>query len=196
MKCPNCGNVNSSGANYCTHCNCSLTSNSGTQTQQSGQAQQTVPGQPGASVQSAVQPSAPVQQPPTGYTPPQPIQPNIPQQPPVPMRPPGPSSYQYQPPYYYQSAPIREKQPFSITDAYIIIGFVLAIVGIFSYSFLLLPVSIFFSIIGFVKRKNARTLGLSIAGIVVGVVACLIRIGLLLNQLGFIPDWLSAGIFY
>ena len=193
MKCPNCGNVNNSDANYCTHCNCSLTSNSGTQTQQSGQAQQTVPGQPGASGQPAMQPPASVQQTPTGYVPPQS---NIPLQPPVPIRPPGSSPYQYQPPYYYQPAPIKEKQPFSITDAYIIIGFVLAIVGIFSYSFLLLPVSICFSIIGFVKRKNTRTMGLSIAGIVVGVVACLIRIGLLLNQLGFIPDWLSAGIFY
>ena len=104
------------------------------------------------------------------------------------------ASYQ-QPYYYYQPLPMREKQPFSITDVYIIIGFVLAIVGVFAYSFLLLPVSICFSIIGFVKRNNARTLGLSIAGIVVGIVACLIKIGMVLNELGFIPDWLSAGIF-
>jgi len=89
----------------------------------------------------------------------------------------------------------RPKQPFTITDAYIIIGFVLAIVGIFSYAFILLPTSIAFSVVGFVKRTNARTLGLSIAGIVVGVVACLIKIGMVLNELGFIPDWLSAGIF-
>ena len=75
-------------------------------------------------------------------------------------------------------------------------GFVLAIVGIFAYSFLLLPVSIGFSVVGFIKRTNARTLGLSIAGIVVGVVACLIKVGMVLNDLGVIPDWLSAGIFY
>jgi len=161
-----------------------LSSPSGSQSQSTGQTQPTGQSQP--SGQSApVQSPTPVQQAPAGYIPPQPS-----------MRPPGPSPYQYQPQYYYPPAPIKEKQPFSITDAYIIIGFVLAIVGIFAYSFLLLPVSILFSIIGFVKRKNARTLGLSVAGIVVGVVACLIRIGLLLNQLGFIPDWLSAGIFY
>jgi len=104
------------------------------------------------------------------------------------------TAYQ-QPYYYYQPIPQREKQPFSITDVYIIIGFVLAIVGIFAYAFLLLPVSIGFSIFGFIKRTNARTLGLSVAGIVVGVVACLIKIGMVLHELGFIPDWLSAGIF-
>jgi len=90
---------------------------------------------------------------------------------------------------------MKEKQPFTITDAYIIIGFVLAIVGVFAYAFILLPASIGFSVVGFVKRTNARTLGLSIAGIVVGVVACLIKIGMVLNELGVIPDWLSAGIF-
>jgi len=103
--------------------------------------------------------------------------------------------YSYQQSYYYPYATPKAKQPFTITDAYIIIGFVLAIVGIFTYAFILLPASIFFSVVGFVKRTNARTLGLSIAGIVVGVVACLIKIGMVLNELGVIPDWLSAGIF-
>ena len=108
------------------------------------------------------------------------------------------ASSSYQPPYYYyqpSNIGIKEKQPFSVTDVYIIIGFVLAIIGIFAYSFLLLPTSIGFSVVGFVKRTNARTLGLSIAGIVVGVVACLIKIGMVLHELGFIPEWLSAGIF-
>jgi len=103
--------------------------------------------------------------------------------------------YNYSQPYYYQTHPVKEKQPFTITDAYIIIGFVLAIVGVFAYAFILLPASIGFSVVGFVKRTNARTLGLSIAGIVVGVVACLIKVGMVLNELGVIPDWLSAGIF-
>jgi len=76
-----------------------------------------------------------------------------------------------------------------------VIGFVLAIVGVFVYAFLLLPISIGFSVVGFVKRTNSRTHGLSLAGIVVGVVACLIKVGLVLNELGLIPDWLSAGIF-
>lgn len=89
----------------------------------------------------------------------------------------------------------REKQAFSIVDAYIITGFVLAIIGVFTYAFILLPASIGFSIVGFVKRTNTRTLGLSIAGIVVGIVAILIMVGTWLDRLGVIPDWLRAGIF-
>jgi len=96
---------------------------------------------------------------------------------------------------YYPPYTPRAKQPFTITDCYIIIGFVLAIIGVFSYAFILLPASIGFSIVGFVKRTNVRTLGLSIAGIVVGVVASLIKLGTILHELGLIPDWLSAGIF-
>ena len=113
-----------------------------------------------------------------------------------------PTAPQYQQPYnQYPTYPPynatrREKQTFTITDAYIIIGFVLAIVGVFVYSFVLLPASIGFSVVGFVKRTNTRTLGLSIAGIVVGVVAILIRVAGMLTDLGLIPEWLSAGIFY
>jgi len=116
---------------------------------------------------------------------------------PAPARP-GPSgpSGPYPQPYFYPPPFVsREKQPFTITDAYIIIGFVLAVVGIFVYAFLLLPISIGFSVVGFVKRTNSRTHGLSIAGIVVGVVACLMKVGMVLHELGLIPDWLSAGIF-
>jgi len=105
-----------------------------------------------------------------------------------------PYPYQ-QPSYMYSNYMQKEKQMFTITDAYIIIGFVLAIVGVFVYAFLLLPISIGFSVVGFVKRTNSRTHGLSLAGIVVGVVACLIKVGLVLNELGLIPKWLSAGIF-
>lgn len=112
---------------------------------------------------------------------------------PTPIRP-GGVPYAYQPPYYsYQP---REKQPFTITDVYIIIGFVLSILGVFTYAVIFLPAGIAFSIVGFVKRTNVRTLGLSVAGIVVGVVACFIRIFMILHDLGLIPDWLSSGIFY
>jgi len=104
----------------------------------------------------------------------------------------GYNPYSGYPPY---NTVRREKQAFSIVDAYIIIGFVLAIVGVFTYAFILLPTSILFSVVGFVKRTNARTLGLSIAGIVVGVVALLIMVGTWLDGLGIIPDWLRAGIF-
>jgi len=104
--------------------------------------------------------------------------------------------YPYQYPYYYMPVAQKPKQPVTITDAYIIIGFVLAVVGMFNYAMILLPASIGFSVVGFVKRTNVRTQGLSIAGIVVGVVSCLIKIGMVLNELEVIPDWLSAGIFW
>jgi len=150
MKCTNCGYDNAAGANYCTQCNNSLSSETSTAT---------------SYARSAMS---------YNYQPP----------------------YNYQQPYYSYPYGMKEKQPFTITDAYIIIGFVLAIVGIFAYAFILLPASIGFSVVGFVKRTNSRTLGLSIAGIVVGVVACLIKVGMVLNELGVIPDWLSAGIFW
>ena len=184
MKCNNCGNENASGANYCTYCNTAFNSTSVpvsppaaapiAQSAYSTQAAQPAAATPSAPAQSSY--AAPSYQPPPARS---------------------AISYSNQHPYYPPYAHIsREKQPFTITDAYIIIGFVLAIVGIFAYAFILLPASIGFSVVGFVKRTNARTLGLSIAGIVVGVVACLIKVGMVLNELGVIPDWLSAGIFW
>jgi len=133
-----------------------------------------------------------------------PVVPSAPYAPPPQSSPPAypAAASRTAPPYPYQQSSYvyppyaqKEKQPFTITDAYIVIGFVLAVVGVFSYAFLLLPISIGFSVVGFVKRTNSRTHGLSLAGIVVGVVACLIKVGLVLNELGLIPDWLSAGIF-
>ena len=168
MKCISCGFENIEGAVSCTNC------------------KQTIA--PSPSYAATAQRSAPVASVPpatSAYTAP-------PSYNTAPARPPP---YSYQQPYYYPPVSQRQKQPFTITDAYIIIGFVLAIVGIFYYAYILLPAGIGFSVVGFVKRTNARTLGLSVAGIVVGVVASLIKVGMVLSELGVIPDWLSAGIF-
>ena len=177
MKCTNCGYENATGAKYCSQCNQVL---SGAPASTSSSAAPQMPSAPSspqyANTGSPTQSTTPAYQSTSS-----------------PVR--SSPQYNYSQPYYYPQFPIKEKQPFTITDAYIIIGFVLALVGIFTYSFILLPASILFSIVGFVKRTNVRTLGLSIAGIVVGVVACLIKIGSVLNDLGVIPDWLSAGIF-
>jgi len=183
MKCTNCGYDNAAGASYCTHCNHSFSATSSAAVSSASS-----PVSPAQPVPAPAPPAAPYSN--TGsYTqPPAPAYQTTPARNAVP--------YNYQQPYYYAPYASKEKQPFTITDAYIIIGFVLAIVGVFAYAFILLPASIGFSVVGFVKRTNARTLGLSIAGIVVGVVACLIKIGMVLNELGVIPDWLSAGIFW
>ncbi|MCL2819672.1 MAG: DUF4190 domain-containing protein [Oscillospiraceae bacterium] len=180
MNCSKCGNENNAGDNYCSSCN----NNLNTQPSES-----TSP-----SASDAPQTSAAPQVPAAPYSAPSAAPGSqSPQYPASPSRP-GPQPG-YQQPVYYPSYAPRVKQPFTITDCYIIIGFVLAIVGVFAYAFILLPASIGFSIVGFVKRTNVRTLGLSIAGIVVGVVSSLIKLGTILSELGVIPDWLSAGIF-
>ena len=179
MKCSNCGNENANDANFCTNCNNPFT--------------QPNTQEPSYPVSAPVAPAAPAYTPPP-VSPPPVQSPQYPQQnqaPQAPVRTGVPYTYQ-QPYYVYQP---KEKQPFTITDVYIIIGFVLSILGVFAYAFILLPAGIAFSIVGFVNRTNVRTLGLSIAGIVVGVVACLIKIGMILHEHGLIPDWLSAGIF-
>ena len=183
MKCSSCGYDNIDGAVNCATCNNLLN----------------------AAAVTADAPSSPVTSEPPAAAPPAapPKQSGTPSQAAPYAAPPYPSAssrtappYPYQPPsYVYPAFVPKEKQLFTITDAYIVIGFVLAIVGVFVYAFLLLPISIGFSVVGFVKRTNSRTHGLSLAGIVVGVVACLIKVGLVLNELGLIPDWLSAGIF-
>jgi len=197
MKCSNCGQDINDGDNFCSSCNFNLNAASSADTapadaspeqtsspdDTSEQLSHPSTATPAASVQNGQSPLPYPQQPPSaqpGYVT-------------SPVRPPGPQGYQ-QTGYYAPYIP-RVKQPFSITDCYIIIGFVLAIVGVFAYAFILLPASIGFSIVGFVKRTNTRTLGLSIAGIVVGVVSSLIKLGTILHELGLIPDWLSAGIF-
>ena len=202
MKCNSCGYENIEGAVSCSNCMQSLGSDVGGESKAVNNApatndapaaavtyapvvQTSAPAASYAAPAQRVAPSASAQPAPSAYT----------AQSSYNTAPARPVSYAYQQPYYYPQIVQRPKQQFTITDVYIIIGFVLAIVGVFAYAYILLPVSIGFSVVGFVKRTNARTLGLSIAGIVVGVVACLIKIGLVLNELGVIPDWLSAGIF-
>jgi len=205
MKCSNCGQDVNEGDNYCSSCNFYLNDASAADTainndtpagtpeqilspdetpEKTSPSSEAAPVIPTASPQSIPQSSPYSQQPQSaphpGYVT-------------SPVRTPGPPGY-HQSGYYPPYTP-RVKQPFTITDCYIIIGFVLAIIGVFSYAFILLPASIGFSIVGFVKRTNTRTLGLSIAGIVVGVVSSLIKLGTILHELGLIPDWLSAGIF-
>ena len=200
MKCSNCGQDINDGDNFCSSCNYNLNAASSADTAPAD-ASPEQPSSPDDTSEQLSHPSTAAPAPPAAPVQPGPSPLPCPQQSPSaqpgyvtsPVRPAGPQGYQ-QTGYYAPYIP-RVKQPFSITDCYIIIGFVLAIVGVFAYAFILLPASIGFSIVGFVKRTNTRTLGLSIAGIVVGVVSSLIKLGTILHELGLIPDWLSAGIF-
>ena len=199
MKCDGCGVENVEGVERCSGCSKELSSSVG----ESVKVDDVPVAAPATSTQSATY-SAPAYAAHAQRAPAAPVSPqqsaatqqqSYNSQSSYSAAPARPATYSYQQPYYYPPVLQRPKPQFTITDVYIIIGFVLAVIGIFAYAFILLPASIGFSIVGFVKRTNARTLGLSIAGIVVGVVACLIKIGMVLNELGFIPDWLSAGIF-
>jgi len=183
MKCSNCEHDNAVDAKYCAKCSNSLSIVTEGVNSSSQSSPSTAGAAPGTSPTPNTAPNHTQSTTPTYTSPPVYNTASA-----------RPTPYTYQQPYY-SPAPVRQKQPFSITDAYIIIGFILSIIGIFTYAFILLPAGIGFSIIGFVRRTNARTLGLSVAGIVIGVVACFIRVGMLLNELGFIPDWLSSGIF-
>ena len=202
MKCSSCGYENIEEANFCSNCNQPIAATpdnpeSVPENSVPSAAEPTAssPVTPAPAPSAAPSPSTPGTAPQVNTSPAQYTSAPYPQASSYSAAPVRPAPYAYQQPYYYQPVTQRPKRPFTITDAYIIIGFVLAVVGIFAYAFILLPASIGFSVVGFVKRTNARTLGLSIAGIVVGVVACLIKIGMVLNELGVIPDWLSAGIF-
>jgi len=196
MKCNGCGFENTNEADFCTSCNQSLATSPEAATISSNRAETPAPATPVPyAAPAAAPPPIPAAAPATTSPPAQSIPSTYSQTPSYNSTPARTSPYPYQQPYYYTPAAPRPKQPFTITDAYIIIGFVLAVVGVFAYAFILLPASIGFSVVGFMKRRNARTLGLSIAGIVVGVVACLMKIGMVLNELGVIPDWLSAGLF-
>jgi len=197
MKCSNCGLENAPDANYCAGCKNSLGVPPVAKSTPSAQALPASPASPASPAYNTAPGQAQPDAPPYNSSPSQaqtatPAYTSTPAYNSTPAR---PAPYTYQQPYYYPLSPIKPKQPFSITDAYIIIGFVLSIIGVFTYAFILLPAGIGFSVIGFVRRTNARTLGLSVAGIVVDVVACFIRVGMLLYELGFIPYLLSSGIF-
>jgi len=201
MKCSQCGHENNIGDNYCSSCKNDLNATQSADTSapaSDDSALQSPSPEPSPEPSEAKSPSTPNQSSPSA-PPSHPSAPYQQQSQAAPYTyaatPSRPAQQGYSQPVYYQTYAPRVKQPFTITDCYIIIGFVLAIIGVFAYAFILLPASIGFSIVGFVKRTNVRTLGLSIAGIVVGVVSSLIKLGTILNELGVIPDWLSTGIF-
>jgi len=198
MKCTNCGSENTVGTKNCVSCNRELEVASAA-TPIAPPSQEAATTKPIGSTPNY--PQAASQQTPPSAAPHHPTPPNPSVAPQAPTQPPYhrmAQNYPYQQPYnqpYIYSPAQKGKQAFSIIDAYIIIGFVLAVIGVFTFSFILLPASIGFSVVGFLKRTNSRTHGLSIAGIVVGVVAILIRVGSVLHDFALIPAWLSAGIF-
>lgn len=95
----------------------------------------------------------------------------------------------YQPSTPYVAPP---KKSFKWSDVCILIGFISSLVGLFWSSIFLLPLGIICSVIGFIGNK---TNGLAIAGMVISIIAFIIKIAIVLNEMGVIPEWVTRGLF-
>ena len=94
----------------------------------------------------------------------------------------------YQPSTPYVAPP---KKSFKWSDVCIRIGFISSLVGLFWSSIFLLPIGIICSVIGFIGNK---TNGLAIAGMVISIIAFIVKIAVLLNEAGVIPAWGTRGV--
>ena len=106
--------------------------------------------------------------------------------PPVPPVPPGPQPG-FQPPR-------AERKPFNFYDVMTILGFVSAIVGLWGVGFVLEPVGVIASIFGFFK--GTRYKGLAAAGMVIAVIAFIIRLFIALYDNNLIGRWAVDGILF
>lgn len=97
----------------------------------------------------------------------------------------------YQQPVYYSKP---QKKPLTIPDLLSILGFVAAIVGMFSASVILHPIAAISSITGFVKGSRFKPL--AVAGFIISVVGGLVYIILSLYRSGLIPEWITFGAFH
>ncbi|MCM1300016.1 MAG: hypothetical protein NC203_06380 [Firmicutes bacterium] len=97
---------------------------------------------------------------------------------------------------YYQSvyAKPKEKKPLTIFDVLSILGFVAAIVGMFSTSIILHPLAAISSIAGFIG--NTKFKPLATAAFVIAIVGGIVYISLSLYRNGLIPEWITDGAFH
>lgn len=87
-----------------------------------------------------------------------------------------------------------QKKPLTIADLLTILGFVAALVGMFSASVILHPLSAICSLSGFIKGTKFKPL--SVAGFVISIVGGLVYIILSLYRSGLIPQWITFGAFH
>ena len=114
---------------------------------------------------------------------------DIPAPPPMPAPFPAPM-----PTAMYPQPPVpKPKKPLGIFDLFAILGFVAAIVGMFSVSIILHPVAAVASIVGFVGRTRFKALAL--AGFVIAIVGGIVFTVISLYRAGYIPEWITDGAF-
>lgn len=176
--CKKCGSENNDDNQFCYNCR------SEEFTDQKPQ-QSAAPASPFPSPVMPVQGGNPVPpQPPMQGVPP--VNPNMPAgRPPVP-----PYTPVMQQPVYQRP----QKKPLTIADLLTILGFVAALVGMFSASVILHPIAAVSSLFGFLKGTKFKPL--SVAGFVISIVGGLVYIILSLHRSGLLPDWVTFGAFH
>ncbi len=177
--CKNCGSENNDDNQFCFNCRCE---NFTDQKPQQSEAQ------------ASPFPS-PVMHAPNGNP--------VPPAPPMPGVPPvNPNMSAGRPPQMPPYAPVMQqpvyqrpqKKPLTIADLLTILGFVAALVGMFSASVILHPLAAISSLFGFIKGTKFKPL--SVAGFVISIVGGLVYIILSLHRSGLLPDWVTFGAFH
>ena len=90
--------------------------------------------------------------------------------------------------------PHIQKKPFSFFDVLTILGFVSSIVGLWGVGFVLEPIGVLASLLGFFK--GSRYKGLAAAGIVIAVIAFIIRLFMTLYDNNVLGRWAVDGILF
>lgn len=93
----------------------------------------------------------------------------------------------YTPPYIS-----AERKSVDWTDVFAVISFIAAIIGLFWGTFILLPIALIISLIGFWKSTLK---GLCAAGIIISIIGLIVKICVELHRAGLLPEWLTRGIF-
>ena len=88
---------------------------------------------------------------------------------------------------------VPQQEGYNWCDVSAIIGFICSIIGLFTFSIILLPLGIIASLIGCFGNHLK---GLAIAGVSISIVATLVRIGMILYEYAIIPDWITSGLFW
>ena len=89
---------------------------------------------------------------------------------------------------------IEPKKPFGFFDVLTILGFVASLVGMVCIWVVLEPLAVVSSLLGFIK--GSRSKGIAAAGIVIAVIAFIIRLFFSLYDNNIIGKWAIDGIFH
>lgn len=88
--------------------------------------------------------------------------------------------------------PMPARKPFNFFDVMTILGFVSSIVGMWVVGFILEPIGVIASLLGFFK--GTRYKGLAAAGIVIAIIAFIIRLIMVLYDNNVIGRWAVDGL--